>query len=75
MLGEELSCPNHRSRHIKRVRKQLHDTLIRRVAGPVKQILNSLIHQRNGLMWSNSRSSTGEAAAMRPRSAHGDMMA
>ncbi len=33
------------SRHIKRVRKQLRDTLIRRVAGPVEQILSNLIHQ------------------------------
>ncbi len=54
--------------HIKRVRTQLCDTMIRRVAGPVERILNSLIHQRNGLMWSNPRGSTGEAAAMRPRS-------
>ncbi len=56
------------SRHIKRVQKQLRYTLIRRVAGPVERILNSLIHQRNGLMWSNPRVSTEEAAAMRPRS-------
>ncbi len=32
--------------HIKRVQKQLRDTLIRRVASPVERILNSLIHQR-----------------------------
>ncbi len=55
-------------RHIKRVWKQLCDTLIRRVAGPVERILNNLIHQRNGLMWSNPGGSTREAAAIRPRS-------
>ncbi len=54
--------------HIKRVRKQLRDTLIRRVAGPLERILNSLIYQRNSLRWSNPRGSTGEAGAMRPRS-------
>ncbi len=56
------------SRHIKRVWKQLRGSLIRRVAGPVERILKSLIHQRNGRMWSNPRGSTGEAAAKRPRS-------
>ncbi len=30
--------------------------------------LSSFIHQRNGLMWSNPRGNTGEAAAMRPNS-------
>ncbi len=58
--GEEL--------HIKKVWKQLRDTLIRQVAGPLERILNRLIHQRNGLMWSNPRGSIGEAAAIRPRS-------
>ncbi len=58
--GEEL--------HIKKVWKQLRDTLIRQVAGPLERILNRLIHQRNGLMWSNPRGSIGEAAALRPRS-------
>ncbi len=44
--------------HSKSVWKQLRDTLSRRVAGPVKWILYSLMHQRNGLMWSNPRGST-----------------
>ncbi len=48
--------------------EELRDTLIRRVAGPVERILNGLIHQKKGLMWSNPRGYTGEAAAMRPRS-------
>ncbi len=56
------------SHHIKRGRRQLHDTLIRRVAGTVGCNLSSFIPQRNGLMWSNPRSNTGEAAAMRPNS-------
>ncbi len=54
------------SRHFKKPRKQLRNTLIRRVAGTVGCILSTFIHQRNGLMWSNPRGSTGEAAAMRP---------
>ncbi len=54
------------SRHCKRGRKQLRDTLIRRVAGIVGCSLSPFIHQRNGLMWSNPRGNTGEAAAMRP---------
>ncbi len=54
------------SRHIKRGRQQLRDTLIRRVAGTVGCNLSSFTHQRNGLMWSNRRGNTGEAAAMRP---------
>ncbi len=29
-------------------------------------ILSTFIHQRNGFMWSNPRSSIGEAAAMKP---------
>ncbi len=56
------------SRHIKRCRQQLRDTLIRRVAGTVWCNLSSFIHQRNGLMWSSPRGNTGEAAAMRPNS-------
>ncbi len=56
------------SRHCKRGREQLRDTLIRRVAGTVGCNLSSFIHQRNGLMWSNPRGNTGEAAAMRPNS-------
>ncbi len=54
------------SRHCKRGREQPRDTLIRRVAGTVGCNLSSFIHQRNGLMWSNPRGNTGEAAAMRP---------
>ncbi len=56
------------SRHCKRGREQLRDTLIRQVAGTVGCNLSSFIHQRNGLMWSNPRGNTGEAAAMRPSS-------
>ncbi len=56
------------NRHIKRGRQQLRNTLIRRVAGTVGCNLSSFIHQRNGLMWSNPRGNTGEAAAMRPNS-------
>ncbi len=56
------------SRHIKRGRQQLRDTLIRRVAGTVGCNLSSFIHQRNGLMWNNPRGNKGEAAAMRPNS-------
>ncbi len=56
------------SRHCKRGREQLRDTLIRRVAGIVGCNLSSFIHQRNGLMWNNPRGNTGEAAAMRPSS-------
>ncbi len=56
------------SRHCKRGREQLHDTLIRRVVGIVGCNLSSFIHQRNGLIWSNPRGNTGEAAAMRPSS-------
>ncbi len=56
------------SHQIKRVRKQLCDTLTSRVAGPVEWTPESLIHQMNGLMWSNPRGSSGEAVAMRPKS-------
>ncbi len=47
------------SRHCKRGREQLCDTLIRRVAGIVGCNFSSFIHQRNGLMWSNPRGNTG----------------
>ncbi len=56
------------SRHCKRGREQLRNTLIRRVAGTVGCNLSSFIHKRNGLMWSNPMGYTGEAAAMRPSS-------
>ncbi len=39
--------------------EELRDTLIRRVAGPVERILNGLIHQKKGLVWSNPRGNTG----------------
>ncbi len=56
------------SRHCKRCREQLRDTLRRRVTGTEGCNLSSFNHQRNGLMWSNPRGNTGDAAAMRPSS-------
>ncbi len=55
------------SRHTKRARKQVPDTLRRQRDGQEGRIPRDF-HLRNGLIWSSPKGRTGEAAAMRPKS-------